>query len=378
MVPGALRPFAPSRTREGLGGLVVTRSPNEERALAPVVGFEPDPRPLPETARPGGAAHDPIARAVSRRIDAFLEAEDRPELRASWHHAVNFTQHELRRLESVDLSAHAFVLLSRQTHPLLRALILRVEQQDVPVVYVPHSPLTRFQVDLPVSRAALRGAAERDWIAAHADADPSRIDVVGNPATSISDAPAPVLTGRGVLAVSPDPEPELRRMIGLLVDAGLDDVVLAPHPRSDEAMLRRILPGGWTLHRGGHTVELLREGPRWLIQRSSGVAWESAQLGIPTADVRLDDEIPAYPLLEDERAFPALRTPDDVRAFTAGAASADRAALRTVAEQWCATDGEAAADRIRAVLDGAAPAVRIVDAWAPGGVLHRQSPVGRI
>lgn len=382
MVPESLRPYVPSRERGALGGLVVTRSPNEERALAPIVGATPELRQASGSRVAGFSARDDAVEAVKRRIDAFLARHDRPELRASWRHAANATQHELRRLETVDLSGHRFVLLARQTHPLLRALILRAEQQGVPVVYVPHSPLTDFQVDLPVSHAALRGDAEREWVASTAGADPRRIAVVGNPSTDITHLAAPP-PGQsllpGVFAVSPDPEPALRRMFELMTEAGLDDVLVAPHPRSDIAMLERLLPPRWTLHRNELTVELLRRGPRWVIQSSSGVAWESAVLGIPTADVRIDDRPPAYPFLSDERVFPALRTPDDVRAFVANAEHTDRERLVTLARRWCATDGEASIRHVTALLEGPLePAPRIVDAWAPGGVLHRSSALAEL
>ena len=158
-MPESLRPYLRTRARRAHGGLVLTRSPNEERALAPVIGVAPDLRRASETSISGVAAHDATAVRMKQRVDAFLERHDRPELRASWRHAVNATQHELRRLETVDLTQFRFILLARQTHPLLRALILRAEEQGVPVVYVPHSPLTRFQVDLPVSFAGLRGDA---------------------------------------------------------------------------------------------------------------------------------------------------------------------------------------------------------------------------
>ncbi|WP_309067391.1 hypothetical protein [Microbacterium sp.] len=379
MVPESLRPYLRSRTRHANGGLVVTRSPNEERALAPVIGVAPELRRASETSIAGPAAHDAVARRMKQRVDAFLKQHDRPELRASWRHAVNATQHELRRLEGVDLTPFRYILLARQTHPLLRALILRAEQQGVPVVYVPHSPLTRFQVDLPVSLAALRGGAERAWVAAAAGAAPDRIAVVGNPSTDITHLPAPDLTGSGlpgVFAVSPDPEPDLRRMFAMMTDAGLSDVLVAPHPRSDADMLERLMPETWSLHRGGLTVDLLRRGPRWVIQSSSGVAWESALLGIPTADIRLDGRAPVYPFLEDEQTFPALHSADDVRAFVAGASDVDRDRLRTLAHSWCATDGDESVSLTRDLLARVSTTEpRIVDAWAPGGVLHRASPL---
>ncbi|WP_203136371.1 hypothetical protein [Microbacterium sp. JZ31] len=377
MVPESLRPYLRSRTRRAHGGLIVTRSPNEERALAPVIGVAPDLRRASETAIAGSAALDAVTRRVKQRVDAFLDRHDRPELRASWRHAVNATQHELRRLENVDLTPYRYILLARQTHPLLRALILRAEEQGVPVIYVPHSPLTRFQVDLPVSFAALRGDAERTWVAATAGIDPERIAVVGNPSTDITRLPSPDIAGSGVpgvFAVSPDPEQDLHRMFTMLTHAGLEEVLVAPHPRSDIAMLERLMPTTWSLHRDGLTVDLLRHGPRWVIQNSSGVAWESALLGIPTADIRLDERPPAYPFLEDEQVFPALHSAEDVRAFVAGAGDVDRARLQALAHSWCATDGEEAVSLTHELLARVSSSEpRIVDAWAPGGVLHRTS-----
>lgn len=378
VVPGALRPYPRSRLTRWRGGLVATRSPNEERALAPILGTQPDLRPVRGNAVPGAAVLEPATASTRRRIDAFLAQQGRSELRASWHHAAHMTARELRRLAALDLTGCRFLLISRQTHPLLRALILTAERQGVPVVYLPHSPLTRFQIDLPVSYAALRGEAERDWVVANADASPNRIAVVGNPATDVTRLAPRALRLPGVLAVSPDPEPALRRLIGMLTDAGLSEVILAPHPRSDLAMLERLLPDGWTLHRAGLTVNLLALGPRWVIQCSSGIAWESAVLGIPTGDVRLDDRQPDYPLLEDP-VFPVLRSTDDVRIFAATSASADRDELRAHARAWCATDGRDAVARVTELLSQIGhPGERIVDAWAPGGVLHRRSPLAEL
>src|SRR5699024_8914856 len=147
-------------------------------------------------------------------------------------------------------------------------------------------------------------------------------------------------------------------------------VVVAPHPRSDRAVLQRILPAGWSLAEAGRTVELLLEGPRWVIQCASGVSWESAVLGIPTGDIRFDDQRPVYPHLDDETAFPALRTADDVRRFVTRAATADRASIREAALRWCGLDGSDSIERARALLTSvSSPLPRIVDAWAPGGVL---------
>lgn len=364
--------------------LVVTRSVNEERVLDPIVT---NGRPLPDLSKsvrvtmPGAAARDIAARTASQWVDKALDHFRRTELAPSWRHAVNSTVHQLRWWQSFDLTRFRAVLLARQTHPLMRALISAAEAQHVPVAFIPHSPLTNFQTDLPVSYAALRGPAERDWVVSAAGADPGGIATIGNPATSLLDAGPPALDARlpGVLAVSPDPAPVLRRVTALLLDAGLTDVMIAPHPRSDLGMLRRLLPRGWSLAHSGRTADLLRHGHPWVIRMSSGVAWEAAALGIPVGDVRLTERPPDYPFLADATIFPPLRTPGDVSRFVAAAPGADRHHLRSYARRWCAIDGDESIRQARhflAGIDGVRP--RIVDAWAPGGALHRSSELANL
>lgn len=361
--------------------LVVTRSVNEERVLDPVIGSVPDLRQSAPISIPGSAARDVAGRAAAQWVDHALEHFGRTELAPSWRHAVNSTVHQLRWWQSFDLTRFRCVLIARQTHPLLRALILAAEAQHVPVAFVPHSPLTAFQTDLPVSYAALRGPAERDWIVGTAGADPGRIATIGNPATSLLNGDLPALDGGlpGVLAVSPDPQPVLQRVIALLLDAGLTDVTIAAHPRSDLRMLRRVLPHGWSLAHSGRTADLLRRGHPWVIQLSSGVAWEAAALGVPVGDVRLSERPPDYPFLTDVAIFPPLRTPDDVRRFVTTSANVDRPRLRSYARRWCATDGEDSIGQARSFLAGIGDVrPRIVDAWAPGGTLYHSSELANL
>lgn len=382
-MPDALRPFPLSRLRVFDDVLVVTRSVNEERVLDPIVetvGPIPD-LPRARSAVPAKATRDPMARAATQWADHALEHFGRTELAAAWRYAVNSTVHQLRWWQSYDLTRFRCILIARQTHPLLRALIVAADAQDVPVAFVPHSPLTTFQTDLPVSYAALRGPAERDWVVTATGADPGRIAAIGNPATALLAVDPPVLDVRlpGVLAVSPDPQPVLRRVIALLLDAGLSDVTIAPHPRSDLRILRRLLPPGWSLAGSGRTADLLRQGHPWVIQLSSGVAWEAASLGIPVGDIRLTDQPPAYPFLTDAEVFPPLRTPGDVNRFVTTAASSDRDRLRSYAHSWCAIDGGESVRQAAIFLagvDGVRPP--IVDAWAPGGALHRTSTLANL
>lgn len=179
-----------------------------------------------------------------------------------------------------------------------------------------------------------------------------------------------------MLALSPDAEEQVARVIELVRDAGLHNVLVAPHPRSDLRRLRRLVPQTWCIQENARTVDILRAGVPWLIQSSSGVAWESAALGIPTADVRIDGRRPDYPFLDSGPAFVTVSSPDEVRAFVDSAPATDRAALRLNALEWCAVDGREAADRARTLLARVAPGAHqtlISDQWAVGGMLRAQS-----
>lgn len=376
LIPEGWVRFAPSVLRAAGDGLIVTRAVTEERALAPIVG-KATPAPMSEVRdRPGRVVDTASVRAVKAWIDDTLRSHRRPEWLRPWRDAANAAASQLEQYARVDLSRYRFVLVARQSHPLVRALILAAEDQNVPVVLLPHSPMTAWQIDLPVAYAGLRGEAERAVTAARTGADPERIAVVGNPDIAVLRESMPTLRSDapGVLALSPDPEPVLREMVSLVQAAGCTDVVVAPHPRSDLRMLRRIIPAQWELHRGGRTAELLRAGSPWVIQRSSGVAWEAAALGIPTGDIRPSSGLPDYPFLSDERIFPALREVDDVRRFVTWARSADRYQLREHALAWGSPDGAEAVERARALLDGIdGPRARIADTWAPEGVLRSRS-----
>lgn len=375
LIPERQFRFRPSVLRAARDGLVVTRAVTEERVLDPVIGTA-EAVELPALhSRPGRSADGAAVREVKAWIDETLRTHDRPEWRRPWRETANATACQLKQYARVDLSRFRFVLVPRQSHPLVRALILAAEDQDVPVAFLPHSPMTTWQVDLPVAYAGMRGDAERAFAVERTGADPARIAIVGNPDVAVLGESMPLLQpdAPGILALSPDPEPGLREIVELLHAADCANVIVAPHPRSDLRMLRRVVPGHWELHRG-RTVELLREGPPWVIQRSSGVAWEAAALGIPTGEVRSRSRAPDYPFLADESIYPALRSPDDVTRFVAWARTADRDRLRAHALKWGSPDGADAVARAQALLDGIdGPRPRIADAWAPGGALRSTS-----
>ncbi len=379
LVPETFARFRPSTLRSARGGLIVSRAVTEERVIHPVAG-KANVVPLSAIRSwPGRTMNDSAVRKVKGWIDEILRTHERPEWRRPWREAVNATGYYLDQYARLDLSPYRFVLAARQSHPLVRALILAADGQDVPVVFLPHSPMTRWQVDLPFSYAGMRGEAERTLVAEATNADHSRIAVVGNPDTAVLEAPMPVLRADapGVLALSPDPEPVLRSMVVLLRDAGLSRVVVAPHPRSDLKTLRRIIPASWQVFPGTRTTDLLQQGPPWVIQRSSGIAWEAAAFGIPTADIRSAAGAPDYPFLADESVYPALRSSEDVRRFVASAPIADRLRIRAHATSWVTVDGSDAVRRARALIDAIdGPRSRINDEWAPGGTLRSASVLG--
>lgn len=358
------------------GGLVGTRAVTEERVLGSVVGTAERidlPNPRRGSLDPGRSA---ALKTAKTWIDATLGSHGRPELRRLWQETANATAYQMQQYTRLDFSRFRFVLVHRQSHPLVRTLIIAAEDQGVPVAFLPHSPMTAWQVDLPFSYAGVRGEAERAFAVDLTGAEPARICVVGNPDVTVLATPMPPLRpeSRGILALSPDPEPILRETIELLRSAGCTHVAVAPHPRSDLQMLRRILPPTWRLHERSRTAELLREGPPWVIQRSSGVAWESAALGIPTGDLRSGSRPPDYPFLADENVFPALRDSGDISRFVASASTVDRVRLREYAGVWGSPDGPQAVARAQAFLDGIERSrPRIADAWGPNGVLRSRS-----
>lgn len=358
----------------------MTRAENERRIIRPIVGGPGTPTQIQ------GIDGKVPPRAVRRSTDALdwvaetASLLDRRDLRAQWHATAIATEQHRRAYERVDFSQYRCVLVPRQSHPFVRALIQAARNQGVPVAYIPHSPLTLRQVDLPVTHAGLRGEAERALIAATTGADAARIDVVGNPSIDILTAEPPQISASqaGVLALGPDPERRLADVIELLTSAGLQDILVAPHPRTDARTLRRSIPRGWSVHTGARTLDLLRQGPPWVIQRNSGAAWESAALGIPTANIKLSDDPPVYPFLDTPRVT-AVSSPDEVRSFVANASNVDRGALRRQMREWCTYDGEDSIERARRFLDRASNdrtcTTPIADVWARGGTLWARSPL---
>lgn len=375
--PESKRRFIPTEHAVADNVLFAWRAENEERVLHPIFGDSASRISIPglgdRVSREAGMRAEPTLDWITSTASRL----GRLDLHYGWRTAALTTEWHRLRYSRFDLTKFRCVLVPRQSHPYFRALIEAASAQGVPTVYVPHSPLTYRQVDLPVSHAGLRGQAERDFIATAASADPARMTIIGNPGSDLlgRGLPALDLARPGVLALAPDSTPRLERTIRLVHGAGLGDVVVAPHPRTDLPALRKLIPKSWSVHTGSRTSDLLRQGPPWLIQSNSGIAWESAALGIPTANLQLGDGIPTYPFLE-QPLIPKIDSSDEVRAFVESAVYTDRIALRETMLSWCGFDGEQAQRAAQRFLDDVSatdPIDRIADAWAPDGALWKQS-----
>ncbi len=292
-----------------------------------------------------------------------------------WHTSVAKAAFAIRLYRAIDWTAVSSVVVATQHELMVRSLILAAQEAGKPVVYLPHAPIgsNAQYADLPTAFAGLRGRREVDYCAQHLNADAELLDVVGNPSSDVLSAPMPAIdtAGPGVLALSPHPPRLLRAIVDAVRESGVKHLIVAPHPRSNLAEISKLVPKGWSVHAGRRTLDLLREGPRFLLHHSSGVAWESAALGIPTADVSVGGARPNYPFLEDP-VFPRLQNSGEIADFVLGGGSeaTDRELLRVSAMAWCAIDGEAAARRVREVVAeaearfrGGRPA-RLVDGWA--------------
>lgn len=357
--------------------LVVTRAEVERRVLRPVLGGEGTSITIPGLSGKTHLQRRTGADEVLDWIDSFSVNANRSDLRVPWRAAALATQRHRRAYSLQDLTSYRCVLVPRQSHPFVRALIQAARAQGVAVAYLPHSPLTTWHVDLPVTHAGVRGPAERDQIVAVTGANPERIEIVGNPSTDILSAELPMLASDapGVLALGAMPETRLNAVLELLNLTGLDDVVVAPHPRTDRRALQQLMPRSWSVFTGGRTTDLLGSGPPWVLQASSGIAWESTALGIPTATIRLPGDNRIYPFLESPE-IPEITEPGDVLTFVDRSPRIDRDDLRKFARAWCALDGTESVERARSMLDSIARGTHyslIADAWSPGGALLSQS-----
>lgn len=361
--------------------LVATETVNQRRALERLIRPSAEPvklmNPRPEL-REGIVTAEAVTSAQQRLRSALAGRAQEPVI-ASFEVQLQKLALTLAMYRSADLSAYSGVIVSTQHAPTLRALIAVANEQSVPVMYVPHAPVADncAYLDLPAAYVGLRGGGERGFYASALGIRPDLLDTVGNLASDVLEHPLPGIRADapGVLALSPAPAPTIRRIFDAVSGTGLGGMTVAPHPRSNLDDIRALLPNGWSLHESGRTLDLLAGGPPFVLQFSSGVAWEAAALGIPTAEIRLDGSPVNYPFLADEEVFPPIRTPGQAHEFAERArrGRVDRLRLRRHAEAWCECDGDAAAERLSTLIDRVAAErgrdrpQRLHDGWSGGG-----------
>ncbi|MFD5601040.1 hypothetical protein ACFWHR_13410 [Leucobacter sp. NPDC058333] len=367
--------------------LAVTETVNQERALTRLLAGVEQPIHVetPDEQHREALLQDPAIDEAISRFTSALHGRVSEAVVKSFENQVYKVAVALHRYRLMDLSGFAGILVSTQHSPIIRALCVAAREQSVAVVYVPHAPaaINNAYLDLPVHYVGLRGAGERAYYETELGVAPSDLRVVGNLSSDILDAPSPAIepTGPGVLALSPHSDKIMRRIFDAVGASGLGPMTIAPHPRSDIRQIRDFMPTDWSLFTGARTLDLLLEGPAFVLQFSSGVAWESAALGIPTATIRLDRSPVNYPFLADEQVYPSLFAPEDTRRFVSAARSEniDRAALRKHAIQWCAVDGPEAMYRLFDLLDevaltsDAGQLPYLHDGWSAGGAAISRS-----
>lgn len=387
VLPPEQRPFRPASHSRYKSFLAVTETVNQQRALDRLIAADAEPVPV---EAPDEVQREPVlaayaVRSAVRRIGETLAPRAEEAVIASFENQLYKVALALAQYRAFDLRAYRGVVVASQHSPIMRALVVAAEEQGVPVVYVPHAPVAANPAyfDLPVSYAGLRGIGEQDYYSSELGVPASLLDVVGNLASDVLTRPMPSVhrRGAGVLALSPHSPEVLRRTFSAVITDSLGDMVVAPHPRSDLAEVRAIMPREWALYEGARTLDLIAAGPPFLFQFSSGVAWESAALGIPTATVHIDDTAVNYPFLADESIYPTIRTPDDAGRFAslARAGEVERDRLRAHAVQWCGVDGDRAAARLAQLLERVAgtqrhdrPA-RLHDGWGTHGAALARS-----
>jgi hypothetical protein len=277
----------------------------------------------------------------------------------------------LFRAESVmDPGRFRLLVVATQHAPNVRALLAIARERGIASLYFPHAPVgnNRQYADLPVDHAGLRGEGEVDFYRRLGVRDD--LAVVGNPMVGDLDDEAPrELREAPVFAVSPYSERvlgELFRLVACVL--GDKPLVVAPHPRSPSEQLERLMPATWRLSRATSTFQALTKGPRFLLQSSSGVAWEALALGIPVIQISYRGAKPGYALIR-EPFVPTIHSSRGLANVVHSVESTDRVRrgqLREWARHWCSSGGtvarSASADLVDACL-GAGLKRPMLDGW---------------
>lgn len=340
--------------------LAIFTTENQRRNLAPIF-----PKQEPQTFTKHDLTKATDTKAIKAQVKTVLDygAQQIRQTESSahlhhWRHLVHDTHKNMHlALNVLKARQPDLVFVSTQHDSRVRAWLLAAQSLDIPSVYIPHAPVANnnFYHDLPVSHAALRGQAEVDYYRDHLNLTDPRVVAVGdvslesdNPLKQAYDPNLP-----GILALSPVPKERLELIVSLVVEADLKSLVVAPHPRSDINMLRELTPAAWRINIGERTADLMARGAAFVIQSSSGVALESAALGIPTANLVLNDEIPNYPLHLDPQLVTPVSTGEELAAFVDRALSDGALATMTMnaSVRWREATGDASRRILRDFLE---------------------------
>lgn len=305
-----------------------------------------------------------------------LDSNSLSNLYPVWSFILKHASWCLSLAKKTNLSKYKFIAVSSGHAPYARAFIWEAAKAGVPTLYVPHAPVgaNAQYMDLPTSAVGLRGEGERELYSRVLGIKLERMAVVGNPASDVLEEQIPKIdiNKNGILALSPQPIEVLERIIGAVERSGLTELSVAPHPRSDVARLKKMVPLSWTIEEGRRTLDLLRDGPPFLLQHSSGVAWEAIALGIPTMQISLDAASPNYYFLRDESVFPSadVSDPAAIAHFvkTLDHSEFHRKELRDYAFWWCGCDGAQSREKLINLLSTAGqwPSSMVFDGWGSG------------
>lgn len=340
--------------------LAVFTTENQRRNLAPMF-----PKQEPQTFTKHDLTREAYTRAIKSQVKTVMDrgVEEIRQTESSdhlhhWRHLVRDTFRNMQLARAVLRARKpALLFVSTQHDARIRAWLLAAQSLGIPSVYIPHAPVANndFYHDLPVSHATLRGQAEVDYYRDRLSIKDPRIVAVGDVSLETSSplrqAHDPNLPG--ILALSPVSKVRLTLIVSLAVEAGLKNLVVAPHPRSDINMLRELLPASWRINTGERTAELLSRGAAFVLQSSSGVALESAALGIPTANLVLNDEVPNYPLHLDPHLITPVSTAEELTAFVDRSLSDEALADMTMtsSQRWRKATGDEARQFLRNYLE---------------------------
>jgi hypothetical protein len=359
------------------GVLFALDTGNQRRVLEPLI------------VRAGGTVRRHIGRAAIVHTSRHRVAELVDRLEHSFRSAsLEFDRKRAaRRVRDAAASIEISRRLVDELHPRIvavanqhnantRALLLAARESGVNTFYVPHAPVarTRRYRDLPVSVAGLRGPAERAWYM-HAGAKPEGLEVVGDPGWCETGPQQLVPDGFLVLALPNLDLVAVESIVRLVATVtGNARVLVTAHPQARKRP-GPSLPPGWD-RVDVDTRDVLQRGPYCLLQSSSGVAWESLALGIPTVQLSFPGVEPSYPLIAEPFVSFASSTHDlkqEIdRCVELARDAYHRARLVAWAREWCEPVNGPAASKAWEVLDAlrtSASLDRVVlDGWAqPAG-----------